>query len=287
MCNYTIKARHAAGLGAVAEIDGRPVLQPASNRVVTVEAGRPFKKPVASAPRVSPPPLPLPCALSAPPPCTGDKAAAHTDAEVIVVVTGSSPSAVAATTPVTLTKLPIPASPKPKVAAKTVHRRSEDPNGLNSSGEIKPTSPKSAPRPAPALRKKSKRSGQAAPSVHPHVTLLDRLDLKAVPGSIAAAQREQATLRQAQRKMRIAHYGRTPGKAVLVNSSGAADDGAPEEKRCSFITSNSDPIYVAYHDDEWGVPVHDDKMLFELLVLAGAQVGLDWTTILKRREDFR
>ncbi|GMP71262.1 hypothetical protein CsSME_00029744 [Camellia sinensis var. sinensis] len=47
------------------------------------------------------------------------------------------------------------------------------------------------------------------------------------------------------------------------------------EKRCSFITSNSDPIYMAYHDEEWGVFIHDDKLLFELLVLTGAQVGSD------------
>lgn len=49
----------------------------------------------------------------------------------------------------------------------------------------------------------------------------------------------------------------------------------------------SDPIYVTYHDEEWGVPVHDDKMLFELLVLSGAQVGSDWTSILKKRQNFR
>ncbi|WJX67256.1 DNA-3-methyladenine glycosylase I [Trifolium repens] len=60
-----------------------------------------------------------------------------------------------------------------------------------------------------------------------------------------------------------------------------------EEKRCSFITANSDPIYIAYHDEEWGVPVHDDKMLFELLILSGAQVGSDWTSTLKKRLDFR
>ncbi|KAE8661246.1 hypothetical protein F3Y22_tig00116925pilonHSYRG00008 [Hibiscus syriacus] len=62
---------------------------------------------------------------------------------------------------------------------------------------------------------------------------------------------------------------------------------AEEKKRCSFITPNSDPIYVAYHDEEWGVPIHDDNMLFELLVPSGAQVGSDWTSILKKRQDFR
>jgi DNA-3-methyladenine glycosylase I len=48
-----------------------------------------------------------------------------------------------------------------------------------------------------------------------------------------------------------------------------------------------EPLYVAYHDREWGVPVHDDRLLFEFLVLEGAQAGLSWLTILKKREGYR
>ena len=48
-----------------------------------------------------------------------------------------------------------------------------------------------------------------------------------------------------------------------------------------------DPTYVAYHDEEWGVPIHDDQRLFELLVLEGFQAGLSWITILRKRENFR
>lgn len=55
--------------------------------------------------------------------------------------------------------------------------------------------------------------------------------------------------------------------------------------RCPW--SGTDPIYVAYHDEEWGVPLHDDRRLFEMLVLEGAQAGLSWLTILKRREGYR
>ncbi|KAJ4816297.1 DNA glycosylase superfamily protein [Rhynchospora pubera] len=113
-----------------------------------------------------------------------------------------------------------------------------------------------------------------------------------VAGSIAAAQRVQTAIVQAQRKMRIAHYGRTKSmverkSASVIDSTIYEETGNQDEKRCSFITNYSDPIYVAYHDEEWGMPVHDDKMLFELLVLSGAQVGSDWTAILKKREDFR
>jgi DNA-3-methyladenine glycosylase I len=55
--------------------------------------------------------------------------------------------------------------------------------------------------------------------------------------------------------------------------------------RCSW--PGSDPLYVAYHDQEWGVPVHGDRRLFELLVLGGAQAGLSWLTILRKRASYR
>lgn len=58
------------------------------------------------------------------------------------------------------------------------------------------------------------------------------------------------------------------------------------KKRCAWVNS-SDPLMVEYHDREWGVPVHDDGKHFEFLVLEGAQAGLSWSTILKRREGYR
>ncbi|KPU27188.1 DNA-3-methyladenine glycosylase [Caloranaerobacter sp. TR13] len=57
------------------------------------------------------------------------------------------------------------------------------------------------------------------------------------------------------------------------------------KKRCGWVTN--DPIYVRYHDEEWGVPIHDDGKLFEFLVLETFQAGLSWITILKKRENFR
>jgi DNA-3-methyladenine glycosylase I len=56
-------------------------------------------------------------------------------------------------------------------------------------------------------------------------------------------------------------------------------------KRC--VWCGDDPLYVRYHDEEWGVPVRDDRRLFELLILEGAQAGLSWLTILKKRENYR
>ncbi len=55
--------------------------------------------------------------------------------------------------------------------------------------------------------------------------------------------------------------------------------------RCEW--GGSDPLYIAYHDEEWGVPSYDDRHLFEMLLLEGAQAGLSWLTILKKRENYR
>lgn len=58
-----------------------------------------------------------------------------------------------------------------------------------------------------------------------------------------------------------------------------------EKIRCGWVTE--DPLYIRYHDEEWGVPVYDDRRLFEFLILEGAQAGLSWITILKKREAYR
>lgn len=60
---------------------------------------------------------------------------------------------------------------------------------------------------------------------------------------------------------------------------------AKPPSRCFWCSE--DPLYIAYHDNEWGVPVYDDQRLFEMLILEGAQAGLSWLTILKRREGYR
>lgn len=57
------------------------------------------------------------------------------------------------------------------------------------------------------------------------------------------------------------------------------------KKRCDWVTD--DPLYINYHDCEWGVPLHDDRKLFEMLILEGAQAGLSWLTILKKRKTYK
>ena len=57
--------------------------------------------------------------------------------------------------------------------------------------------------------------------------------------------------------------------------------------RCEWVSNNSKPLYIKYHDEEWGVSVHDDRILFEFLSLEGAQAGLSWSTILNKRNNYR
>jgi DNA-3-methyladenine glycosylase I len=64
----------------------------------------------------------------------------------------------------------------------------------------------------------------------------------------------------------------------------AVGGGQPVVKRCF---GGDSPLYQRYHDEEWGVPVHDDRTLFEFLILEGAQAGLSWSTILNKRENYR
>ena len=58
------------------------------------------------------------------------------------------------------------------------------------------------------------------------------------------------------------------------------------KRRCSWTGSNNS-LMIEYHDKEWGVPVHDDRTLFEFLILEGAQAGLTWQTVLNKRENYR
>src|SRR5450432_4728938 len=66
---------------------------------------------------------------------------------------------------------------------------------------------------------------------------------------------------------------------------------AKKSPRANSLTrcwwSGEDPLYIKYHDTEWGVPVHDDRVLFEFLLLEGAQAGLSWITVLRKREAYR
>ncbi|OIT38279.1 PREDICTED: uncharacterized protein LOC109239614 [Nicotiana attenuata] len=270
MCSSKTKLQSSQQ--TISQINGRPVLQPNSKIVSFFERRNSLKK---TPPKTTSVAAVLQRTNSAPPSPTTN---------------GTTKVKISVTTPPVSPKLKSPRQPATK-------RGNIDPNVLNSSGD-KVLSPKgTANKTTTTLLKKPKKSNggiASTPSVENSSLKYSSSLIIEVPGSIAAARREQVATAQVQRKMKIAHYGRTKsakyeGKVSSFDSSSpsAANPSPREEKRCSFITPNSDPLYIAYHDEEWGVPVHDDNLLFELLVLTGAQVGSDWTSVLKRRQDFR
>ncbi|KAM7500425.1 hypothetical protein LguiA_024839 [Lonicera macranthoides] len=234
----------------VSHINGRPVLQPTCNQVPLLERRNSVKKTPSKSP-ISPSLKPL-----------------------------VQPRTSLTSTPPISPNLKSPRQP-------AVKRNEPNNNGLNSSAE-KVVTPRNS---AKLVAKKSKKcGGGVVPCAEASSTLkYSSSSIVEAPGSIAAARREHVANMQVQRKMKIAHYGRTKSGKFEGKVDNLVDSSANvrEEKRCSFITPNSDPIYVAYHDEEWGVPTHDDKLLFELLALTGAQVGSDWTSVLRRRQEFR
>jgi DNA-3-methyladenine glycosylase I len=101
--------------------------------------------------------------------------------------------------------------------------------------------------------------------------------------------------------MSFPHFGQTGTAEVIpfvlihllhtrqndqLRNEGVRWFGVGTRNRCGWV-SLDDPLYLDYHDKEWGVPVHDDRTLFEFLVLEGAQAGLSWGTILRKRVSFR
>jgi DNA-3-methyladenine glycosylase I len=74
----------------------------------------------------------------------------------------------------------------------------------------------------------------------------------------------------------VAYYMQKPNRTMLERNM---------KKRCDWLTDND--VYIKYHDEEWGVPVYDDRLLLEMLLLEGSQAGLNWLTILKRRKTYK
>src|SRR5690349_1400008 len=77
---------------------------------------------------------------------------------------------------------------------------------------------------------------------------------------------------------------RPPGRRSPARNPPVRSNNRTERTRCAWATT---PLGIAYHDTEWGVPAHDDRVLFEFLLLEGAQAGLSWETILRKRDAYR
>ncbi|KAL6648634.1 hypothetical protein ACP70R_012858 [Stipagrostis hirtigluma subsp. patula] len=122
-----------------------------------------------------------------------------------------------------------------------------------------------------------------------------RTALPAASSNVASARAKLAarTKAPADPKAKGAVDQEKRGKSGRLASSARRQSPPPPigqevgRTRCSWITANSEPLYVAFHDEEWGVPVHNDQKLFELFTLSQALAELTWPSILSKREEFR
>ncbi|GJN08769.1 hypothetical protein PR202_ga26724 [Eleusine coracana subsp. coracana] len=139
------------------------------------------------------------------------------------------------------------------------------------------------------------RSESPAPEPRRIRTTLPATSSKVASGSSKLAVRAKAPVNSKEKGSEDQEKRGANGRGRLV-SSARRRSPAPQSPpvglevartRCSWITANSDPLYVAFHDEEWGVPVHDDQKLFELLTLSQALAELTWPDILSRRVEFR
>lgn len=104
------------------------------------------------------------------------------------------------------------------------------------------------------------------------------------PRSRKARRRRKPALGVHARSKRRHPVRRLPGR-TLRRAAPARQSDYTSDGRCGWVEWS--PLFAAYHDQEWGVPVHDDRLLFEFLVLAGAQAGLSWSTVLAKRAAYR
>lgn len=219
MCSSKSKLQETSSF----DINGRKVLQPNCNQVPLLERRNSLKQP--STKHITPPKIQ---SLPTPPTKTS-------------TTNATSPK----TKPFVITP---PISPKLKSPRQPAIKRGNDPNGLNSSLEKVLLTPKTSRIKAENVVKKSKTSG---PFVDTSTLNYSPSCIVENPGSIAAARREQVANLQVQRKMKIAHYGRTKSaryEGNLVQLDHILDHNAnvlDQEKRCSFITPNSG-TYIEY-----------------------------------------
>ncbi|KAL9445530.1 hypothetical protein AB3S75_018514 [Citrus x aurantiifolia] len=183
-----------------------------------------------------------------------------------------------------------------KPASKPSRKVEKSPVEVNAAEEKKTLSPSSKAATPPASKLSPKSHSLSVPSIlRRHEQLLQsNLSLNASCSSDASTDsfHSRASTGRLTRSNSVGIRRKPfPSKPRSVVSDGGLDspppDGSQTKKRCAWVTPNTDPCYAAFHDEEWGVPVHDDKKLFELLVLSGALSELTWPAILSKRHIFR
>ncbi|KAM3297718.1 hypothetical protein ACQJBY_039585 [Aegilops geniculata] len=130
----------------------------------------------------------------------------------------------------------------------------------------------------------SPRKPQDAPAVLLNASCSSEASVESLRGRASGGRMERGLSRPAAPKR-----GKAACKAVEKHADVApvTPEAVQGKRRCAWVTPTTDPHYVTFHDEEWGVPVHDDRRLFELLVLSGALAELSWPEILKKRQIFR
>uniref|UniRef100_A0A0A9BKB0 DNA-3-methyladenine glycosylase I n=1 Tax=Arundo donax TaxID=35708 RepID=A0A0A9BKB0_ARUDO len=182
-----------------------------------------------------------------------------------------------------------PGTPKKPAAKEEDGPKRNAAGGGGGAGAGKGASPLPSPR----------RTPPGPPPRRNDVPTLPSLPLSASCSSDASAEsvRIQASAGRMERsrstRPAVQKREKAVGKVVESKPAGveidapATAEAVEGKRRCAWVTPTTDPCYATFHDEEWGVPVHDDRRLFELLVLSGALAELTWPEILKRRQIFR
>ncbi|KAK9141558.1 hypothetical protein Syun_010958 [Stephania yunnanensis] len=139
------------------------------------------------------------------------------------------------------------------------------------------------------LRSKPERTGKTPPEVDVVPAPASNLSLDASCSSDASSDslQSRSSAGKGSRSSSVDRRRKPCVSKAVTESLVPSSDVLQEKKRCAWVTANTEPCYAAFHDEEWGVPVHDDKKLFELLVLSGALAEHTWPAILIKRHTFR
>ncbi|VAI92951.1 uncharacterized protein LOC119335601 [Triticum dicoccoides] len=142
--------------------------------------------------------------------------------------------------------------------------------------------------PLPSPRRTPPRKPQDAPAVNLNASCSSEASVESLRGPASGGRTERSWSRPAASKRGKAACNVVEKHAdVLEVVAPVTPEAVQGKSRCAWVTRTTDPHYVTFHDEEWGVPVHDDRRLFELLVLSGALAELSWPEILKKRQIFR
>ncbi|XP_048545383.1 uncharacterized protein LOC125524367 [Triticum urartu] len=211
-------------------------------------------------------------------------AAPEADARPVLVPAGNkAPAAARKPSPKPLRKATAATPEKPPAAAAAKGGEEQgakkEEAAATAGGATKGGSP-----PLPSPRRTPLRKPHDAPAVVLDASCSSEASVDSLRGRASGGRTERSWSQPAAPKR-----GKAACKAVEKHADVAlvTREAVQGKRRCAWVTPTTDPHYVTFHDEEWGVPVHDDRRLFELLVLSGALAELSWPEILKKRQIFR